>query len=223
MPSASGANGVAAARSGPKKWQFINTNEPKKTQDKAVISIVRAHAMRSVRRNQRLKIMAQHQKSRTIKPPEFDHAGSSVTAEQSVQMKSNDWSIGDKADTDGPMTVCDMLSELELITLGLLATRKEAETSVERDEYSQWSEYWQRYGEDEMRAAKLLSLGKCRTESPKSLVGDGVFDPFDALPIAGYSKYTSRLLNHCKYLLRNTFLFGPRRYDTRMFTNPFFL
>lgn len=221
MPSASGANGIAAARSGPKKWQFINNNEPKKTQDKGVISIVRAHAMRSVRRNQRLKIMAQHQKSRKIKAPEVDHADSSVTAEQSVQMKSNDWFIGDKADTEGPTTVCNMISELELITLGLLATRNEAEIEAEPDEDSQWSEYWQRYGEDEMRAAKLLSLGTCPTENPKSLVGDGVFDPFNALPIAGYSKYTSHVLNHCKYLLRNTFLFGPGHYDTRMFTDPF--
>ncbi len=221
MPSASGANGIAAAGSGPKKWQFININEPKRTQDKGVISIVRAHAMRSVRRNQRLKIMAQHQKSRKTKAPEFDHADSSVETEQSVQMESNDWFIDDKADTDGPTTICNMLSELELINLGLQATRNEAEISAERDEDSQWSEYWQRYGEDEMRATKLLSLETCRNESPKSLVGDGVFDPFNALPIAGYSKYTSHVLNHCKFLLRNTFLFGPGHYDTRMFTDHF--
>ena len=221
MPSATSANGVAAARSGPKKWQFVNINEPKKAQDKGVISIVRAHAMRSVRRNQRLKVMAQYQNSSKVKAPEFDHADSSVTAEQSVQINSNDRFIGDKADTDRPMMVCNMPSELEIITLGLLATRNGAEISAERDENAQWSEYWQRYGEDETRAANLLSLGTYRTESPKSLVGDGVLDPFDALPIAGYSEYTTHVLNHCKYLLRNTFLFGPGCYDTRMFTHPF--
>ena len=218
MPSASRANGVATAptpgKSGPKKWQFINVNEPKKIQDKQVISIVRAHAMRNVRRKQRLELTAHHQKRLKNDAPDCHHADSSVTAEHSVQMSPGDWSIHDKADTDGPMMVCEMPSELDIVNPGHLASINKAGFSGQCDENAGWSEYWQRHRKDEMRADKRSSLGTCRIEHPKSLVGDGVFDPFNAMPIAGNADYTSHVLYHCKYLLRSTFLFGPERYKT---------
>lgn len=217
MPSASRANGVAAAptlgRSGPKKWQFINVNEPKNIQDKEVISKVRAHAMRNVRRKQRLELTAQHQKRPKTNAPECDHADTSVTAEHSVQMSPGDGSIHDRADTDGPMMACKMISELEIVNLGHPTCINKAGFSAQCDEDAQWSEYWQRNRKDDMRATKRSSLGTCRTETPKSLVGDGVFDPFNVMPIAGNADYTSHVLNHCKYILPSTFLFGPERYD----------
>ena len=129
-------------------------------------------------------------------------------------MSPGDWSIHDKADTDGPMMVCEMPSELDIVNSGHLASINKAGFSGQCDENTGWSEYWQRHRKDEMRADKRSSLGTCRVETPKSLVGDGVFDPFNAMPIAGNADYTSHVLYHCKYLLRSTFLFGPERYNT---------
>lgn len=158
--------------------------------------MVRAHAMRNVRRNQRLELMAQYQKRLITKAPKSEHADSSVTAEHSLQMNPNGWFTGDKADADGPVAPHEMLSKLGFINMGHLASRNEAEPAAECDEQAQRSDYWQSYGEEETRALMRPMPGTCRTGSPKSLVGDGVFDPFNAMPIASCNNYNGYILNH---------------------------
>ncbi len=203
MPSTSRANGVAAApaavRTAPNKWQFVNVNEPKKNQDKHVISLVRAHAMRSVRRNQRIRLTAQHQKTIKAIGPQSPQADSGVTIERSIQMKSDDWCVGDKGNSNWLEALSGMLSMLDFIALGHLASSDGAEDAHECD-----------IDADKAGASKRSMLGTHRTGGPTSLVGDGVFDPFNAMPIAGCANYNSHVLNHCGYLLRNTFLFGQR-------------
>lgn len=206
MPSASRANGVAAT---PKKWQFVNVNEPKRYQDKDITSMVRAHAMRNVRRKQRLELTAQHQKRLEVaKAPESRYADSSVVSELSVHGNPNSSSIGHETDTDWSMALREMLSKLEFINLAHLASSNQVEFEAERDEDAQRPDHLQSYGEDGTRAPKRFMLGTRRTGNPKSLLGDGVLDPFNALPIGGCANYNSHVLNHCKYLRRNTFLFG---------------
>ncbi|CAD6580673.1 MAG: hypothetical protein ASARMPRED_000295 [Alectoria sarmentosa] len=196
MSSTSRANGATSPKAASNKWQFVNVNEPKKNQDKGIISVVRAHAMRNVRRKQRMELTAQHQKRLKAQAPRSDRADSNATAEYSVQKNPDDWPIGDKADLDWSMSLREMLSKLESTNLGHLASRKEAEVAAEYDQDAQRPDYWQSHSEDETRASKRVTLGTHGPESPKSLVGDGVFDPFDVMPISGCASYNSHALNH---------------------------
>lgn len=200
MPSTSRANGIAAtpaaARAVPQEWQFVNVKGPKRNHDKELISIVRAHAMRDVRRKQRLEHTAQHRKRPKARAKESGHAAPSVAAERPVSKKPNDWSFGDKADTESPMAVSEMLPALRITEFGDPPCRDEAELKAECGEDAQPRDHWQRYGEDGTRATKPFMLEKCRTVSPTSVVGDGAFDPFNAMPIAGCARYTSHVLNH---------------------------
>ena len=202
MPSDSRANrvalGPAAGRAAPNQWQFVNLKEPKKIQDRDVISIVRAHAMRNVRRKQRLELTAQHQKG--PKALESDHTALCVTNEDSAQTNPSGRSISGKVDTDWPVAVREMLSELEMIDLNDLASRIEAEVAVQCGENIQRPKDRQGYGEDqdETRGPKHFMQRISCNESPKSFLGDGAFDPFNAMPIDGNAKYHSHVLNHCK-------------------------
>lgn len=227
MPSASRANentaAGAATRAAPNKWQFVNIKEPKKYQDKGLISIVRAHAMRNVRRKQRSELMVQHQKRLNqkrlrVETPESDHANSGVTFEHLDEKASDDWFVVDKANTDWPITVREILSELGAIDPSHLASRYDAQPAAGSDEGAQWSEYWQKIGEDELRALEQFRSGTCLTGTPKSFVGDGLFDPFNAMPTASFDMYDSHVLNHCKHLLCNTFLFGMLR-DPKLYVH----
>ena len=214
MPSTSRTNEVAAtpvgARTAPKKWEFVNVNKPKKIQDKDVISVVRAHAMRNVRRKQRLELTAQHQKK--VKPvaPQAHHADFGPTAGHSIHMDPNDWFLGGEGDADWLMVLRGMLSKREFVNPGHLTSRNGDGNSAECDEPAQPTDYWQSYGEDEFRASERFMLAT-RRETPRSLVGDGVFDPFNAVPISDGTSYNSHVLNHCRCLLRNTFPFGQTR------------
>lgn len=216
MSSTSRANGATSAKAASNKWQFVNVNEPKKNQDKDIISVVRAHAMRNVRRKQRMELTAQHQNKLKAQAPESDRADSNATAEPSVQISLDDRPIGDKADLDWSISLREMLSKLEFTNLGHLASSKEAELAAEYDQDAQRPDYWQSYGEDETRASKQFMLGIHRPESPKSLIGDGVFDPFDVMPISGCANYNSHALNHCRCFILSTFLFGHSRYEPKV-------
>ena len=204
MPSTSRANGVAAAtvatKEASKKWQFVNVSEPKKNQDKDVISIVRAHAMRNVRRKQRLEITAQHRKRIKAIASQPHHADPDVTVEDSLQMNPYDWFIAGNGDTNWLAAMRGKLSKLEPTDLGHLASGNDAGSVAEWDEYAQRLDDWQGYREDEIQASIRLMLGKCWTGTPKSLVGAGLCDPFDAMPISAHDNYNSHVLNHCTYL-----------------------
>ena len=199
MQSTSRAKKVAAppvaAKAASGTWQFVNVKEPKKNQDKEVISIVRAHAMRSVRRKQRLELTAQHQKPPKVRSLQPHHAG--MTVEQSLQPNSFDRFISGRDDTEWLVTLRGMLTKLEMMSLGYLANRKDARNAAEPDEYGESPDYTQSYNEDEIRASMQQIFGTCRSGNPMSLVGDGAFDPFNAMPVA---KYHSHVLNHCMYL-----------------------
>ena len=196
MPSASRVDGVAAApittRVAPKRWQFVNVKEPKRIQDKEVTSVVRAHAMRNVRRKQRLEFAARHQKRLKA-----DHANLGVTDEHPLPMDPNDRSFGDTVDIDWPIAIHEILNELETIDLAAGTSKARAELVTQSDEGARQPGYRQRDSEDETQAPKHFVLGKYRNGSPRSLVGDGAFDPFNAMPMAGCPKYTSLVLNHC--------------------------
>ena len=211
MSSSSGTARAAAAKAAPKKWEFVNFNEPKKHQDKEVISAVRAHAMRDVRRKQRLELTAQHQKQVQAVASQSCRADSGVTADHRVEMDLGRWLIDDKINNDWLVTLRDTLSKLDNVNLSELASRTEAEHTVERDEYAQRPDRRQGYEEDKVRASKRAVLGVCRIGSPQSLVGDGIFDPFNAMPIPGWTNYNGKVLNHCRCLFRNTFLFCQSR------------
>lgn len=212
MPSASRTKGTtpATARVAPNRWQFVNVGEPKRNQDKEVISIVRAHAMRNVRRKQRLSVTLQHQKRLNTKVPASIHAGSSETYEHSVQMNPHEC---DRPDSDRPVVVCELPSEFECIHLVCSNSRDEAVFAAEYGKDGQPPADSQSYSKKEMQAPNRLMLGLC-TRNPKSLVGDGSFDPFNAMPIDGCARYDSHVLNHCKNLLCSTFLFGLTRPET---------
>lgn len=201
MPSVSRADGVAtppaAARAASKRWQFVNVKVPKKNQDREIISLVRAHAMRNVRRKQRLQLTAQHQKRLIADASGSDRANSVVIDEHPLQMNPSDWSLGDKVDIDRPLAVREIHRELEAINLADRASRNKAEVAAENGEDAQRSEYRQRDSEDETQIPKHFVLGKYQNRSPRSPLGDGAFDPFNVMPIAGCTKYTSQVLNHC--------------------------
>lgn len=199
MPSTSRTNGVSTgpilAKAAPEQWQFVNVHEPKKNQDRDVISIVRAHAMRNVRRKQRLELTTQHQKKMKAMTSQPRHADSGLAVKHSSQTDPYNGLIGGKGHTDWLIALRGMLSKLELINLGHLAS--ECESAKRSDDR-------QSYDEDEIQASKQHLLGTYRTGTPKSLVGDGVFDPFNATPVSEGSSYNSHVLNHCTRLLRNS-------------------
>ena len=201
MPSTSRAKKVAvtpvAAKAASGTWQFVNVKEPRKNQDKEVISIVRAHAMRSVRRKQRLELTAQHQKPPKVRSLQSHDADSGMTVEQSLQPIPFDRLISGRDDTEWLVTLREMRTKLEVMSLGYLASRNDARNAAELDEYGESPDYGQSYNEDEVRASMQQILGTCRSGSPMSLVGDGAFDPFNAMPVA---KYHSHVLNHCMCL-----------------------
>ena len=197
MPSASRVDGVAAAptttRVALKTWQFVNVKEPKRIQDKEVTSLVRAHAMRNVRRKQRMEVAAQHQKRLKVGASGSDHANLGVTAELPLPMNPSDRSLGDKVDMDWPIAIREILNDLETINLADGTSLQSAGLAAEGDEGTQYPGH----GEGETQAPKHYVLGKYRNGSPRSLVGDGVSDPFNAMPMAGCPNYTSLVLNHC--------------------------
>ena len=198
MQSTSRTNKVAAtpvaAKAASGTWQFVNVKGPKKIHDKEVISIVRAHAMRSVRRKQRLELTAQHQEPPKARPIEPHHPDLSMTIEQPLQSTPYDRFSSARDDTEWLVTQREMLTKLEMMSLGHLTSKNDAINAAEPDEYGQSPNYWQSYNEDEIRASMQQILGTCRSGKPMSLVGDGALDPFNAMPVA---KYHSHVLNHC--------------------------
>lgn len=187
----------ATAKASPKKWQFVNVKEPKRIQDKEVTSLVRAHAMRNVRRKQRLELTAQHRKKFKANDLGSDHANLGVTDVDPPQMNPSDRSLGDKVDIDWPVALREILDELENVNLADWTSRERAENAVKSDEDAQQLGYRQHDSKDETLAPKYHVLGKYRNRSPRSLIGDGVFDPFNAMPMVGCPTYTSHVLNHC--------------------------
>ena len=206
MPSISRSNqvalAVAATRASTKEWQFVNVNDPKKNLDKGVISVVRAHAMRSVRRQQRLKLTTEYQKSLKTEVSTSTHAHPKVAAEHLMPIAPNDESVDDEADTDWSR---EMSSGFELVDLGQMTSKNEAKLATGSDEDARRPDYWQNYGEDEGQALTRLALGTRHAGIPKSMVRDGVFDPFNTMPIASCADYNSHVLNHCKHLLLQRF------------------
>ena len=186
-----------AAKAASGTWQFVNVKEPKKNQDKEVISIVRAHAMRSVRRKQRVELTAQHQKPPKIRSLQPHHADSGITIEQSLQPNPFDRFVSGRDDTEWQVTQREMLTKLDMMSLGYLANRNDARNAAEPDEYGESPDYGQSYDEDDIRASMQEIFRTCRSGNPMSLVGDGAFDPFNAMPVA---EYHSHVLNHCMCL-----------------------
>ena len=201
MQSTSRANQVAAtprATKASETWQFVNVKEPKKNQDKEVISIVRAHAMRSVRRKQRLELTAQHRKPSKARSSQPHHADSGTTVEQSLQPNSFDRFTSGRDDTEWLVTLREMPTKLEMMSLEYLASKNDARNGAEPDEYGESPDDGQSYNDDVIRASMQQILGTCRSGNPMSLVGDGAFDPFNATPVA---KYNGHVLNHCTCLV----------------------
>ena len=201
MPSTSRADKIAAtpvaAKAASGTWQFVNFKGPKKIQDKEVISIVRAHAMRSVRRKQRLELTAQHQEPPKDRPLQPHHPSLSTTVEQPLQSTPYDRFSSARDDIEWLVTQREMLTKLETMSLGYPTSKKYAINAAEPDEYGESPDDWQSYNKDEIRASMHQILGTCRSGNPMSLVGDGALDPFNAMPVA---KYHSHVLNHCMCL-----------------------
>ena len=208
MSSTNEIGGAADARAAPKKWEFVNINKPKKHLDKEVISQVRAHATRNVRRKQRLELTAQYQKKVQATEPQSDHADSGVIAKRPVEIDMNDWLIGDKVDDDWSVALHVVLSRLGFMDVGLLASRDRVSCATEGDEDIQRHTSWRSCEEDKIWGSISRTFGTSLIGNPQSLVGGGVFDPFDALPVPGWSSYKSHVLKHCRCLLPSTFLFS---------------
>ena len=186
-----------STRASPKEWQFVNVNDPKQTLDKDAISMVRAHAMRNVRRQQRLKLTTQYQKSlktRVSTPPAYP----TVAAEPLVPIAPNDGSVAEEADTDWS---AKMSSELELVDLGQMTNNDKARLVTCSDEFGRRPDYWHTCREDEGQEPARFALGVRRTASPGLRVPDGVFDPYNTMRTAICADYDSQLLSHCKHLL----------------------
>lgn len=191
-------------------WQFVTVNEPKKIQDKDTISTVRAHAMRSVRRKKRLELTAENQKKIEAIAQQSHPADSGVLSHHSVQVYPNDPFVGNRGKPDWLAPQREMLLKLEFLCLGHLPSN--GAEYVAYDEYAQRLDYWQSDRDGDTRAAPKHFTHEISTiGSPKSLIGDGVFDPFNVMPISGGANHNSHVLNHCRRLPRNTFLFGQRR------------
>ena len=201
MQPDSRANKIAAtpvaAKAASETWQFVNIKEPKKLQDRKVRSIVRAQAMRSVRRNQRLELTAQLQKPPQDRSLQPHHARLGTIDEQPLQSSPYDRFSSARDDSQWLVTQREMLTKLEMMSLGYLASRNDARNEAEPDKYGESPEYGQSYNEDEIRASMHQILGTCRSGNPMSLVVDVAIDPFNAMPVA---KYHSRVLNHCMWL-----------------------
>ena len=212
MPSTSRANGVAAApaatRAPPKKWQFVNLNKPKKMQDKDVLSVVRSHAMRDVRRKQRLELVAEHQKNLKDTTQQCHDTDAGMTAEHPINPSPGDWFNHDNEDTEWFSILRETRSMLESTNLGQLMSRRGVENATECDNDAPSPDYWQSYDADNFAAFRPFMFGTGHLGSPKSLVGNGMLDPFNALPVPCGANYNSHVLQHCRCLLRNTFLFG---------------
>ena len=186
-----------STRASPKEWEFVNVNNPKQNSDKGVISVVRAHAMRTVRRQQRLKLTAQYQTSLKIKIPVSPPAHPKVAAEPLMPIAPNDGSIGEEAVADWS---CEMGCDFELVDLGQMTNNDKARLVTCSDEGVRRPEYWQNYRENEGQEATRFALGKRRAESPRLMVPDGVLDPFNTMRTAICADYNSDALNHCKHL-----------------------
>ena len=200
MQPDSRANKVAAThvatRAASGTWQFVNVKKPKKNQDTEVISIVRAHAMRSVRRKQRLELTAQYQKPPKVRPSRPRQADSGMTIEQSLRRNPLNRYINGRNDIEWLVTLRPILSKLEMMSLGYSASRDDTRNVAEPDGYGESLDYGPTY-KDEIRASMQQILGTFCNGNPISLVGEGAFDPFNAMPIA---KYHSHVLNHCMCL-----------------------
>ena len=186
-----------SSRAFPKEWQFVNVNDPKQNLDKDAISVVRAHAMRSVRRQQRLKLTAQYQESLRTKVP-TPSAYPKVAAEPLVPSAPNDGSVGEEADTDWS---AKMSSEAELVDRRQMTNNDKAGLVTCSDEEGRRPDYWHTYREDEGQEPTRFALGVRRTASPRLTFPDGVFDPYSTMRSAICADYNSQLLNHCKHLL----------------------
>ena len=99
-------------------------------------------------------------------------------------------------DTEWLVTQREMLTKLEMMHLGYLPSRNDPRTAAEPDKYGENPGYGQSYNEEEIRESMHQVLGTCRSGNPMSLVVDGAFDPFNAMPVANYH---SRVLNHCMW------------------------
>ena len=178
MPSTSRANGAAgapAAKEGTaKRWQFVNADEPKRTQDKEVLSIVRAHAMSHVRRKQRLEPMAQHQQGNKAMTPLPRHANCGHSSVHPLRRALDDCVVSGRTDTDWLKALRDMLTRLGFIDRGHPPSTNGAEQVAECDEFEQRSSDWHSDSENDIHVRKQMMLGGCDIGAPKALVGDGV-------------------------------------------------
>ena len=186
-----------STRASPKEWQFVNVNDPKQTLDKGAISVVRAHAMRTVRRQQRLKLTTQYQESLRTKVS-TPAALPKVAAEPMVSIAPIDGSVDEEADTDWS---AKMSSEFELVDLGQMTNNDKARLVTCSDEDERRPDYWQIYREDEGQDPTRFAPGVRRTASPRIMFPDGVFDPFNTIRTAICADYNSQLLHHCKHPL----------------------
>ena len=185
-------------RASPKDWQFVNVNDPKQNLDKGVISVVRAHAMRSVRRQQRLKLTTQYQKSLKTKVPICPPAYPKVAAEHLMPLAPNDGPVDDEADIDWSR---EMNPGNKLLDLGQTTSDDKARLVTCSDEDGRRPDDRQIYRENEGQEFSSFAFGTRRTASPRLMYPDGVFDPFNTMRTAICADYNSHVLHHCKNLL----------------------
>ena len=181
----------------PKEWQFVNVNDPKRNPDKGVISVVRAHAMRNVRRQQRLKLTTQYQKSLKAEVPIRPPAYPKVAAEHLMPFAPNDGPVDNEADIDWSR---EMNPGNELVDLGQTTSDDKARLVTCSDEDGRRPDCWQIHHENEGQESTNFALGVRRTGSPRLMYPDGVFDPFNTMRIAICADYNSHVLHHCKNL-----------------------
>ena len=167
-------------RVSPKEWQFVNVNDPNQNLDKGIISVVRAHAMRNVRRQQRLKLTTQYQESLNTKVPTRPPAYPKVAAEYLMPLARNDGSVDDEANID---------------------SSREMDPGCELVDLVQTTSDWQIYRENEGQQPTSMALGIPRAASPRLMYPDGVFDPFNTKRTAICAWSNSQVLHHCKRLL----------------------
>ena len=182
-------------RASPKEWQFVNVNGPKQNLDKGVISVVRAHAMRNVRRQQRLKLTTQYQKSLTTKVPICPPAYPNVVAEHLMPLAPIDGSVDDEANIDWSR---EMNPGFGLVDLGQTTSDDKARLVSCSDEDGRWPDYWQINRANEGQEPTSFALGIRRTANPRLMYPDGVFDPFNTMRTAICADYNSHVLHHCK-------------------------
>ena len=91
-----------------------------------------------------------------------------------------------------------MLTKLEIRNPGHVASTDDTGNAAECDEDGESPACWQDYNEDEIQASMRSMPEFCNIETPDSLIGNGAFDPFNAMPVVGCAKYNSHLLNHCR-------------------------